>query len=345
VGRNEIRAHKKGSFFPISIKAQGQDNGETEPVELGLDLEFSSGKEILYQGNDGCMPCVAGMGTLYYSIPNIVLKPGSSITYKGKKIKLKKGTFWFDHQWGFLGGNPNSAVLRAANNISKPAPSGWDWYMAQFVGNRQITMFAQHSAKYAKYYFKSGNTPPGTMVIDVAGKYMDEKNSLSTTWGTLTIDDWVKSKTSPNTNLYPITNVWHPNKWKFSFDNTMPEDIRKFEMTQIVPEAQTNFFANGSQYNEGAVFLIDPMGKDIGRGFAEAVQYADTTENMTRLAGFGDSQHLYNLLKKTGASLPKRIYNFGYVLTHQKSLKETLSNAKGLEFFAKPKKGKTGSRH
>jgi predicted secreted hydrolase len=97
------------------------------------------------------------MGTLYYSIPNVVLKAGSTINYGGKKITLKKGTFWFDHQWGFLSGNPDSNVLRAANNISTPGPAGWDWYMAQFVGDRQITMFAQHSKAYSKYYFQTGD--------------------------------------------------------------------------------------------------------------------------------------------------------------------------------------------
>jgi hypothetical protein len=217
--------------------------------------------------------------------------------------------------------------------------------MAQFVGDRQITMFAAHSAKYLKYYFQSGETPPDKMVIDVAGKFMDEKKNLSITWGTLTIDDWIQSKTSPNPKLYPITNVWHPNKWKFEFDNKMPADIRKFEMTQIVPEAQTNFFANGSQYNEGAVYLTDPSGKDIGRGFAEAVQYADISENATKLAGFEDFNRMHSLLQNTGASFTRRIFNLGYVLTHQKSLKKVLKTAAGLEFFSRPIKSKHTSRH
>lgn len=345
IGKNEIKAHKKDSFFPMSIKAKGYNRGQQSPIELGLDLEFVSGKEYLAQGENGCMPCVAGMGTLYYSIPNISLKGGSSIIYKGKKISLKRGTFWFDHQWGFLGGNPHSSVLRAANNISKPAPAGWDWYMAQFSGNRQLTMFAQHSAKYAKYYFQTGNKPPQPMIIDVAGKYMDENKKLSTTWGTLTIDKWTKSETSPNPKLYPITHTWHPNSWKFEFDKTMPADIRNFTMKQIVPEAQTNYFANGSQYNEGAVYITNPEGEDIGRGFAEAVQYSDTTKNMVNLAGFEKLPQLHKLLSNTGASLPRRLYNLGYVLTHQKQLKQTLESAAGLEFFSKPKQTKHLSRH
>lgn len=335
LGHNEIRANKKGQFFPMSIAAHGIDRGEKDEIELGAELEFSSGKETLMQGANGCMPCVDGMGTLYYSIPNVVLKSGT-IIYKGEKIKLAKGTFWFDHQWGSFGGNPHSSVLRAANNTSKPGPAGWDWYMAQFVGNRQITMFAQHSKAYERFYFQTGEHPPEPMVIDVAGKYMDENKKTSIIWGKLTIDEWVKSEASPNKKLYPVTHTWHPNSWKFSFDNKLPEDIRDFSMTQIVEKGQANFFANGSQYNEGAVILRDDDGKDIGRGFAEAVQYADTSENMARLAGLEPTAKVMRLFEQA-PSLPRRLYNMLYVIIHQKQLAEILKTAQGLEFFAKSK--------
>ncbi len=346
VGKNVISVDKKNTFFPINIKAQGSDNGQNRSVQLGVDLTFTGGREYLYQGDDGCMPCVAGMGTLYYSIPNLSLKTGSSIIYKGKKITLKKGMFWFDHQWGFLGGNSHSAVLRAANNIGKPMQMGWDWYMAQFVGNRQLTMFASHSPANKQFYFQTGPKPPGIMTVDVAGKYMDENKKLHNTWGTLVIDKWAKSEASPNEKLYPITHTWHPNHWTFRFDSTLPEDIRKFELHQIVPVAQTNYFANGSQYNEGAVYITDTNGKDIGRGFAEAVQYADCTENMIKLAGFNYSKELHQLFSQS-ASLPRKIYSLVYMLTHQKELKQTLSKAKGMEFFSRPSKKSTKvtSRH
>lgn len=346
VGKNEIRVGKKDSFFPINVKAQGDDNGQSPAVRLGVDLTFTNGREYLYQGDDGCMPCVAGMGTLYYSIPNLTLKSGSSIIYKGKKVTLKKGTFWFDHQWGFLGGNSHSVILRAANNIGKPMQMGWDWYMAQFVGNRQLTMFASHSPANKQFYFQTGPKEPGTMKVDVAGKYMDENKKLHNTWGTLVIDKWVKSEASPNSDKYPITHTWHPNHWKFAFDKTLPEDIRNFELHQIVPVAQTNYFANGSQYNEGAVYITNPEGKDIGRGFAEAVQYADCTDNMIKLAGFNYTKEIHNLFSQS-ASWPRKLSSLLYVLVHQKELKKTLSSAKGMEFFSRPSKSspKVSSRH
>lgn len=345
VGKNRIFASKKDSFWPLNLQARGIDKSSTQSVKLAVDLSFESGKEYLFQGDDGCMPCVAGMGTLYYSIPNLVLKSGSTVTVGDKKITLKKGSFWFDHQWGFLSGNPHSSVLRAANNVSKPGPAGWDWYMAQFTGNRQMTMFAPHSNAFADYYFQTGAKPPGIMTIDVAGKYMDENKKLSNTWGTLKVTRWVKAEHSANPSLYPVTHTWHPNKWEFSFDDTLPEDIREFSMTSIVEGGQTNFFANGSQYNEGAVFLKNSAGQDIGRGFAEAVQYADTFDNMLDLAGITNTSDRKTLLK-TGDNILGRSRSLVYMLTHKNELTQVLAAAKGLEFFSKPKPIKTHiSRH
>lgn len=344
LGKNIIEGKGNAEFLPLTIRVQGKDRSDDRPFELGLDLNLTGGKDYLLQGDDGSMPSVAGVGSLYYSIPNIQVSAGSSLRYGDETIRLKKGLMWFDHQWGFLGGNPQSEVLRAANNISTPGPSGWDWYMAQFDGDRQITMFAAHSKKYMSYYFQTGDTPPPTMSVPVAGKYMDEQGELHNTWGTLKITEWIQAKLSSNPELYPITNVWHPNEWHFVFDKVMPEDIRHFSMHQIVPGGQTNFFANGSQYNEGAVYLKDSNGKDIGRGFAEAVQYADTTNNGMQLAGLGSSAKLKRVLTNNTASLPRRIKSLVYLLTHQNDLKSVLKNAKGLEFFGNPTKTPKG-RH
>lgn len=344
IGNNSITSTKTDSLFPLKIQTKGWDRAEQQPFELGLDLEVSSNRDILYQGDNGAMPSLAGFGTLYYSIPNLNVKAGSTINYGGKQIKLKKGLMWFDHQWGFMSGNPNSKVLRAATNMSKSASTGWDWYMHQFGGNRQTTVFATHSTKLKNFYFQSGPKPPGTMTVSVSGKYMDEQGKLHDVWGELSIDSWAKADKSSNPDLYPVTNVWHPNHWRFKFDQTVPEDIREFTMEQIVPVAQTNFFANTAQYNEGAVYIKDRNGKNIGRGFAEAVSYADTSNNAYRLLGFDKNKQLIKVLQNQSSSLPKRIASFLYVMIHQNKLKKVLANAGGMKFMG-PKPKTHVSRH
>ncbi|HYA33702.1 MAG TPA: lipocalin-like domain-containing protein [Candidatus Bathyarchaeia archaeon] len=335
LGKNRIASVRKGSFWPITTQAWGLQKGGEGPIELSVTLTFERGKEYLCQGNNGCMPCVDGMGTLYYSVPNIALARGSELRIDSRTVTLERGVFWFDHQWGFLLGNPQSDVLRAANNTKKPDPPGWDWFMAQFEGDRQLTMFAAHRSAYTSYYFQTGPEPPSTMQVDAAGKYMNEHSELINTWGTLTIREWVKGESSPNHALYPVTHTWHPNKWEFSFDANLPDELRAFTMVPIVDSGQTNFFANGSQYSEGAVYVRAKDGADIGRGFAESVEYADTGRAMFGLTGIDDAR-LQRLIRQTASSWPSRLWSTLYVFMHRRQLKDVLASQKGLEFFAKP---------
>src|SRR4029077_20431076 len=116
------------------------------------------------------------------------------------------------------------------------------------------------------------------------------------------------------------------------FDD-LPADIRSFTLTPIVDCAQSAFFASGAQIAEGAVRVHDAAGRDIGRGFAESVAYADTNRNMLRLAGLPDTEAMLELFERA-PSLGTRIDNALYVLSHRKQLRAVLEHARGLEFFA-----------
>jgi hypothetical protein len=345
VGRNRIESSNSASFFPLHLAAWGVEKSGPEAKELGIDLTFTSGKEYLLQGANGCMPCVDGMGTLYYSIPNMVVAPKSSLKIGDETITLARGTFWFDHQWGYLSGNPQSSVLRAANNTKQPEPPGWDWFMTQFNGDRQLTMFAPHTNAYMGYYYQTGPQSPKALQVNVVGKYMDEQKNLTNTVGTLTVSQWLKSEYSPNPVRYPKTNTWHPNRWEFSFNEIVPEDIRSFTLVPIVESGQMNYFANGSQYAEGAVYVRAINGDDIGRGFAESVQYADTTDTMLTLGGITDAQARHILRNPEISSGIRRIQSLFYVALHRSDLTHILKSQQGLEMFAGLSQSKGQSRH
>ena len=299
-----------------------------------MDLTFASGKETLLQGDGGCMPSVDGMGSLYYSIPAIRLDPAvSTLRLDGRSIALERGTFWFDHQWGAINGVPASPVMRAANNSSEPEPGGWDWFMAQFDGDRQLTVFAPHANARMEFYEQTGETPPGTMSAEVAGTYMDPGRQTRIIRGTLDVTDWIKADRSPDPARYLVTDTWYPNRWEFRFGDDVPEDIRAFTMTPIVREAQSGFFANGAQYAEGAVVLRNEAGNEIGRGFAESVSYADTRRTAHRLAGLDDSQRSIDALRAPRLSSIDRAANALYVATHKKELEAIIEASAGLEFF------------
>jgi predicted secreted hydrolase len=342
LGRNSIECHDADEFFPVTIKAWGVDRGSSPERDLAVDITFTSGKQYLLQGAGGCMPSVDGMGSLYYSIPNVQLDPATStLTIDGRTVRLVRGTFWFDRQWGYISGAARSNVMNAATYSKDPAPTGWDWFMAQLDGDRQVTIFATHSLAMREFYEQSGPTPPGPMVVRVGGTYMDPDLATSMTWGTLTVSDWIRATSSPNPDRYIVTNAWYPNRWEFTFDDVMPEDIRSFTMTPIVDKAQVGFFANGQQYAEGAVVITDPSGSDIGRGFAESVAFGDTRQTVHRLAGLPETQaHIDSLSHRTTPSALK-ILNTAYVLAHQKELAEVIKNSVGLEFFTDPEASST----
>lgn len=332
LGKNKIKSLSEDSTFPLQIKGWGVDSNPDSGSEIEVDITLTQTKEYLLQGKDGCDPCCGGVGTLYYSVPNLGIDPDQSILrINEEEVSLKSGKFWYDHQWcnGMLpAGNPRVKVLRAANNMNKKAAGGWDWFMAQFNGDRELTMASIHSHEMLQFLNHTGANPPGTMDADVSGKYVDEESNSKKVKGTLKITKWIRSEKSQDPDLYPVTNVWYPQEWKFSFDEDVPEDIRNFTMIPIVNVGQSGFFANGLHYSEGAVYLKDPEGNSIGRGFAESTGYADPILNRLRLAGLPATEEMRDKLEIPEPSSLLKLISFLYILwpSNKSKLKKLLSN-------------------
>lgn len=317
IGNNSIRAQNAGELFPFRLQAKGWDRGSAPHAEIAIDLTFSSGKSILLQGGNGCAPCCGGIGTLYYSIPRLLIdRAGSSVEINGERIELVSGTFWMDHQWGtgFLPtGAPTVAPLRAASLLAGPSPDGWDWYPLQFDDNYEITVAAMHTTKNKDFYFQTGPEPPTTMTVAVAGKMMDPQAVTHDIKGSLKVTDWVRA-THTNDASYPPSQTWYPNRWEFSFGAPAPEHLREVVMTPVVSTGQTGYFANGAEYLEGATTLSTPSGRSIGTSFAEATAYADTTKIQARLAGLSEDEHTLKLLAPVTASPLERLGATLYLL-------------------------------
>jgi len=329
-GNNRMVSEMEDRIFPLRVQAWGVNQGEAEYLEIEVDLELTSNKEFLLQGNRGCLPCCCGIGTLYYSATNLSLEPGSLLMLDGEEIMLNQGQFWFDHQWGNAlepTGNSRCKVVRAAGTLNKPTQSrGWDWFMAQFVGDREMTMYAPHTDKNLDFYGQTGEEQPGPMEVAVKGQYIDSENKVTDMKGTLTIDKWVKSVKSSNPELYLITNTWYPDRWEFRFENMVPEDVRHFTLNSIVESGQTGYNASGCQYSEGGVIIRDPDDKFLGKGFAESVYYADSLPNVLHLAGIPDTPKIRKLLKPPEASPFLKLKGFLYMAwpPHQRKIKNIL---------------------
>ena len=315
MGRNVMESLRPDNLFPLRLQAQGTARGAAGAVDLGIDLTFASSKGILLQGAEGCSPCCGGVGTLYYSIPNLKLDAQASrLRLKGEEVALDSGKFWFDHQWatGMIpGGSPRSAVLRAAGSMAPAGAGGWDWFMAQFDGDHEMTFSSLHSNEYKQFYAQTGPNPPGTMRVNVNGKYMDPQSKVSDVTGTMAVTDWIKIEDTPDPDQYWPTHTWHPHRWEFQLGPEVPEHIRRFTMVPIVDTGQAGFFAFGGQYQEGAVYLEDGGGKRLGRGFAESVLYAENRRNMLQLAGLPATD---GMLKATEGERPSLLQKLATLL-------------------------------
>lgn len=294
MGNNVIGPAEGSGPFPMRVQMRGVDRGGAEPVVIEADLTFTSGKGVMPFGVDGCSPCCAGVGTLYYGIPDLQLDlTRSSVTLAGERIEFDWGRFWIEHQWanGMIpAGAPRSAILRAAGMLAPTGgtqpTTGWDYFIAQLDGGYELNFYSLHTSDYATFYRQSGPTPPGTMTVQVSGNVMDPQKAVHDIDGTMAVTDWVKVESSPEPARYFPTHTWYPNKWVFDLGPPLPAELRRFTMLPIVEQGgSTGFFAFGAQYAEGATFLQDQQGNSVGRGWAESVMYADPQPNTFAIVG------------------------------------------------------------
>ena len=205
-------------FLPLHLVGHATDSSGDTPIELSVDFTLTHGKPVFLQGDDGAAPSVGGVGTLYYSIPRLQMGQGK-LSIGDREVRLESGQFWFDHQWGsgFMpNGNPRVETIRAMAELAPSGPGGWDWFMAQFDGDVEITLASIHSNAELDHYNNDGPDMPAPMQVPVNGKWMDPEGTAHEVSGTMTIDDWVRAERSPDPSIYPITRVWYPNRWNFT---------------------------------------------------------------------------------------------------------------------------------
>jgi hypothetical protein len=148
--------------------------------------------------------------------------------------------------------------------------------------------------------------------------------------GTVVIDEWVRSTSTPDPDIYAPTNTWHPNHWTYTFGDDAPVELRTFSMRPIVEGEQSGFFAHGAQYSEGATIVTDPEGNEIGRGFGESVAYADTVDQSIRLAGLPQTEEIAALLQAPAPSRQLQSESLMFVLAHQDELNEVIAACVGI---------------
>ena len=334
-GKNKIASQAKDAIFPIRLEAWSIDNREETPVEIAIDITLNQTKGYVLNGDKGMSPSCGGIGTLYYSVPNLQVAPTESwLSIGGEKIQLTGGKFWYDHQWGtgFMPqGSTRPEPLRAfvLTQNQKSVP-GWDWMEIQFDDNTEIALSALHTSANMGFYFQIGPNPPGTMTADAKGSYIRQDGEYSSIDATIQVTGWVKSVVSDGP--YMATNTWYPNRVEVTVNtNDVPSDKRNFVMVPIVLTGQQGFFGSGAQYSEGAVYIESPAGKKIGVGFLESVNYADGDKQILTLAGLPDNDDMVRLISPPVVPEILRIeaQAFLEIPENRRRLEEELMNCKG----------------
>lgn len=334
VGKNAQSSLESGSLFPLRLQAWGIDRKFGTPVELAIDITLHQTKGYILNGEDGHAPSCGGVGTLYYSVPNLQVQPGESwLSIDGQKVPITGGKFWYDHQWGtgFMPqGSPRNSLLRGARILEEPQPDGWDWMPIQFDDDTEITLSALHSNERRAFYFQSGLNPPGIMVADADGSYIRKNGEYFPIKATLKVTDWVRSVESYD--QYQASNTWYPNRVEVTVhENEVPEEKRHFVMVPLVKTGQLGFFAYGDEYSEGAVIIESPDGKRMGVGFLELISYADCWKQCLRLAGLPDTDDMVKLFKPAAVSdeMKAEVVNYLQEPENPSRLNDELAKCKG----------------
>lgn len=302
MGKNTIKARTSDKLFPLDLKAWGLDEAGSQAVEIGINIGLQQTKDYVLNGDHGLYPSCGGVGTLYYSMPALKVEEGSWIQLGNEKLQLASGKFWYDHQYGtgFMpNGNPRSDVIRAISNVNKVAqpkdPNGWEWMMLQLDDNTEFGLAALHSSKNEAFYNNTSPTPPGVMEEQIKGQQIQADGSTRPVSGTLKVTEWIKSQIAYAP--YLATGIWYPQHVQITLDQGL-EQPRTIYLRPIVQNGQQGWFAHGSQYSEGAVYLENENGEKIGRGFLESTGWANEDQQVLSLVGMPNTPANMALLQQ-----------------------------------------------
>ena len=336
VGRNKIISLDKSSnLFPLKIEAFGIDKDRKTNIKINLNL--NKNKDALLQGDGGCCPSIDGIGTLYYSVPNIsIFSIDNYIELNSQKIVLTEGKFWYDHQWG-TGFKPNGALkspyMRTIQFLKKANPGGWDWFMVQFFAKdgKECEMSFAAIHKNTQYLYNTSDHPPPTNVEKVlSGKFIQDDGSSLNIKGTMVINKWAKSQTSPNSECYKITSNWYPISFNVEIDSDIPECYKKFTMRAITSTPQTGFFADSIEYSEGGSNIIDSDGNVIGHGFIESTGYSNNITTMLKHSALPINEDTLKFNQKISLTFFEKVFSSINFLLNLRKIFKNLKTSKGM---------------
>ncbi len=252
------------TMFPMRFEA------DTAEVEIVLELETNSDNDGFFlQGNEGCAPCINGLGYRYYSWP-IIYSAGTLVDKAANKRYELVGTMWLDHQWGarmspcgYLDSHCLRAYVAAKNQIA-PSHTPWNWFFVHLVEDGKVVA-AITTVKIPAEHVDKGCGPFPLSHTTFIGRDISHRSEVGT--GTIACEGFIES---------PFDHAKYPHGWTLCWKNI---DLK------LTPTASDQFI--GARHDigiwEGGVVVRGTMdGKPVsGYGFAEMTA-CDTDDEYLR---------------------------------------------------------------
>jgi len=244
----------------------------------------------MLEGPNGCMPCVGGAGTNYWSMTYLT---GSTSTTKPDTEILG----WLDHQWVSSSiRNPFMRATAAAMNTFYTAPQvSWIWLTLQVSPDLQYMVAMQLEGEAAVAQLFAADAPPSRAYAVCFTKGSPLYDVLSTIQVLETWQDMARM----------------PSRVRVSVDGTT------YILQTFIDGRVT--LSNGSINQEAIAVLFDAAGTEqLGLGFIEGNNLHPPRETMTHmmaLAGINAPTELF-LPKRAGkaASAESLAFFIGIVL-------------------------------
>ena len=204
---------------------------------IALDLVTRPRKPLVFQGPGGFSAKAAGgqSASLYYSFTR--LATSGTLAIDGERLRVT-GESWMDKEFG--------------SNQLADRQVGWDWFSLQLEDGRDLMLYQLRSAD-AVVDFASATlvSPTGTT------EYLGQAE-----WALNVTDHWTS----------PVTKARYPSAWRLRIPGDglelmiVPELAQQENVSRLVP----NLF-----YWEGAVRVLGPDGRALGRGYVELTGYGN----------------------------------------------------------------------
>ena len=256
------------TLFPIKLQAwEGWIGRRASRNEIDITPHQTKGHVL---NGDEAVSKLLGVGTL--TIRHHILLIKTSMI-KWSKSKSSGGKFWYDHQYG-VDSCPKvirEQLIRVASALDVREPDGVIDVL-QFDDGTEMSL-SSFTKRRIRLYNQTESILRVPWPLPVGGIYQKNGNYESIS-GSIEVDRWIQS--TIHYEPYLATNTWYPNRVKVMVESAVvPEERRQFYLIPIVETGQQGYFASGSQYSEGAVYLETLAGERIGRGFLESTAYAD----------------------------------------------------------------------